>query len=67
MMMFPPLTSRVMRTPAVTRFNFASSVRDKELEFYNSLDDWWSPDGPQKQLHKFNRVRVNFIRRNLLT
>jgi len=25
---------------------FASSVRDKELEFYSNLDDWWSPDGP---------------------
>ena len=45
---------------------FSSSVRDKELEFYSQLDDWWSPDGPQKQLHKFNKLRVNFIRRHLL-
>ena len=38
------------------------SVRSRETEFYTQLDDWWSVDGPQKQLHKFNRVRVNFIR-----
>ena len=45
---------------------FASSVRDKEIEFYSQLDDWWSPNGPQKQLHKFNKVRVNYIRKHLL-
>ena len=45
---------------------FASSVREKEIEFYSNLEDWWSPDGPQKQLHKFNRLRVNFIRRHLI-
>ena len=44
----------------------SSSVRNKEVEFYSKLEDWWSPDGPQKQLHKFNKVRVNFIRRHLL-
>ena len=27
---------------------FSSSVREKEIEFYSNLNDWWSPDGPQK-------------------
>jgi 2-polyprenyl-3-methyl-5-hydroxy-6-metoxy-1,4-benzoquinol methylase len=40
----------------------SNSVRNSEVEFYSKIDDWWSVDGPQKQLHKFNRVRVNFIR-----
>ena len=43
-----------------------SSVRNKEIEFYRSIDDWWSPKGPQGQLHRFNQVRVNFIRRIML-
>ena len=41
------MARRVMSRPNATRC-FASSVREKELEFYNSLDDWWSPNGPQK-------------------
>lgn len=45
---------------------FGTSVRNKEVEFYSKIDDWWSPNGPQKQLLKFNRVRVNFIRRHLI-
>ena len=28
--------------------NDSSSVRNKEVEFYSKLEDWWSPDGPQK-------------------
>ncbi|CDW84433.1 hexaprenyldihydroxybenzoate mitochondrial [Stylonychia lemnae] len=28
--------------------------------------DWWSPTGPQGSLHKFNKVRANFIRKNLM-
>ena len=31
---------------ASSRRGFASSVRDKEIEFYSNLNDWWSPDGP---------------------
>ena len=47
-------------------FRFSTSVRNKEVEFYSKIEDWWSPNGPQKQLLKFNRVRVNFIRRHLV-
>ena len=42
------------------------SIRNKEIEFYTNLDDWWGPNCPQAQLHKFNKVRVNFIRRMML-
>jgi len=44
---------------------FSSSVREKELNFYSNLADWWAPNGPQQQLHMFNKVRVNFIRKEL--
>jgi len=46
--------------------NESESVRNKEIEFYSKLDDWWGPNCPQAQLHKFNEVRVNFVRRNIL-
>ena len=41
-------------------------MRNKEIEFYSKLDDWWGPNCPQAQLHKFNEVRVNFVRKNVL-
>ena len=41
-------------------------MKNREIEFYTKLDDWWSPNGPQAQLHKFNKVRVNFLRRSIL-
>lgn len=44
----------------------SESVRNKEIEFYSNLDDWWGPNCPQAQLHKFNEVRVNFVRKNVL-
>jgi len=41
-------------------------VRDKEVEFYSRMEDWWSPSGPQKQLHRFNKARVGFLRKAIL-
>ena len=43
----------------------SKSVRNKEIEFYTKLDDWWGPNSAQKQLHKFNKVRVNYLRKIL--
>ena len=45
---------------------FGNSIRNKEIEFYTNLDDWWGENSPQAQLHKFNKVRVNYIYKNLL-
>ena len=45
----------------------AESVRNKEIEFYSNLDDWWGPKSKQGQLHKFNKVRVNYIRKMILS
>ena len=46
--------------------NDVFSIRNKEIEFYSSIEDWWSPNGPQGQLHKFNKLRVRFIRDHIL-
>lgn len=39
-----------------------------EIEKFNRLAaDWWNPDGRMKPLHKFNPVRLGFIRDRLCT
>ena len=40
-----------------------TTIDDVDLAKYDRLgDDWWSPDGPMGALHKFNPVRVAWIR-----
>jgi 2-polyprenyl-6-hydroxyphenyl methylase/3-demethylubiquinone-9 3-methyltransferase len=41
----------------------ASSVDTAEIERFSRLaTDWWDPRGPMAALHKFNPVRVGYIR-----
>ena len=41
----------------------ASSVVDAELKKFSDLAaQWWDPDGKFKTLHKFNPVRLAYIR-----
>lgn len=35
---------------------------DEVARFEGLARDWWDPDGPMKPLHKFNPVRLGFIR-----
>ncbi len=40
-----------------------TTIDDDDLAKYDRLgDDWWAPDGPMGALHKFNPVRVAWIR-----
>ncbi len=44
-----------------------TTIDDDDLAKYDRLgDDWWDPKGPMGALHKFNPVRVGWIR-DLLT
>jgi 2-polyprenyl-6-hydroxyphenyl methylase/3-demethylubiquinone-9 3-methyltransferase len=41
----------------------AASVDDAEIERFSQLAaDWWNPRGPMAALHKFNPVRLAYIR-----
>jgi len=41
----------------------ASSIDDAEIERFSRYGaDWWDPRGPMATLHKFNPVRVGYIR-----
>ena len=44
-----------------------SSVNKKEIEkFSNMADEWWNPHGKFKPLHKFNPIRINYIKENII-
>ncbi len=44
-----------------------SSVNKKEIEkFSNMASEWWDPDGKFKPLHKFNPIRIKYIKENII-
>ena len=44
-----------------------SSVNKIEIEkFSNMADEWWDPYGKSKPLHKFNPIRIKYIKENII-
>jgi len=44
-----------------------SSVNKIEIEkFSNMADEWWDPSGKFKPLHKFNPIRIKYIKENII-
>ena len=44
-----------------------SSVNKKEIQkFSNMADEWWDPHGKFKPLHKFNPIRIKYIKENII-
>ncbi|MDC3030899.1 bifunctional 2-polyprenyl-6-hydroxyphenol methylase/3-demethylubiquinol 3-O-methyltransferase UbiG [Candidatus Pelagibacter sp.] len=44
-----------------------TSVNKKEIEkFSNMADEWWNPQGKFKPLHKFNPIRIKYIKENII-
>ncbi len=44
-----------------------TSVNKKEIEkFSNMADEWWDPQGKFKPLHKFNPIRIRYIKENII-
>lgn len=45
----------------------ATTIDDSEIEKFSALaETWWDPSGPMKPLHKFNPVRLAYIREQVL-
>lgn len=45
----------------------ASTINDAEIAKFTAMaEQWWDPKGKFKPLHKFNPVRLSYIRDNLL-
>ncbi len=44
-----------------------SSVNKKEIEKFSKIaEEWWNPSGKFKPLHKFNPIRISYIKENII-
>ena len=44
-----------------------TSVNKKEIDKFSKMaDEWWDPEGKFKPLHKFNPIRINYIKENII-
>ena len=45
-----------------------NSVNKKEIEKFSKMaTEWWSPEGKFKPLHKFNPIRIKYIKENIIS
>ncbi len=44
-----------------------TSVNKKEIEKFSKMaDEWWDPEGKFKPLHKFNPIRIKYLKENII-
>ena len=44
-----------------------NTINKKEIEKFSKIaKEWWNPDGKFKPLHKFNPIRISYIKRNVI-
>ncbi len=44
-----------------------STINKKEIEKFSQIaDEWWSPNGKFRPLHKFNPIRIKYIKDNII-
>ena len=44
-----------------------TSVNKKEIDKFSQMaDEWWDPEGKFKPLHKFNPIRIKYIKENII-
>ena len=44
-----------------------TSVNKKEIDKFSKMaNEWWDPEGKFKPLHKFNPIRINYIKENII-
>jgi len=45
-----------------------TSVNKKEIDKFSKMaDEWWDPEGKFKPLHKFNPIRIKYIKQNIIS
>ena len=46
----------------------SNTINKKEIEKFSKIaEEWWDPTGKFKPLHKFNPVRISYIKENILS
>ena len=44
-----------------------NTINKKEIEKFSKMsEEWWNPDGKFKPLHKFNPIRITYIKNNII-
>ena len=44
-----------------------NTINKQEIEKFNKLaEEWWNPEGKFKPLHKFNPIRIEYIKNNII-
>ena len=44
-----------------------NTINKEEIEKFNKIaEEWWSPNGKFKPLHKFNPIRIEYIKNNII-
>ena len=44
-----------------------NTINKQEIEKFNRLaEEWWDPEGKFKPLHKFNPIRISYIKNNII-
>ena len=44
-----------------------NTINREELEKFNKIaEEWWNPNGKFKPLHKFNPIRIEYIKNNII-
>ena len=44
-----------------------NTINKKEIEKFSKIaEEWWNPIGKFKPLHKFNPIRIKYIKENIL-
>ena len=44
-----------------------STINKKEIDkFSKKAEEWWEPNGKFKPLHKFNPIRISYIKDNII-
>ena len=45
-----------------------STINKKEIEKFSKMaDEWWDTEGKFKPLHKFNPLRINYIKKKIVS
>ena len=45
-----------------------STINKKEIEKFSKMaDEWWDTEGKFKPLHKFNPLRINYIKKKIIS
>ena len=50
----------------MSTYNKKSTINNDEVKKFSKIaDEWWNPNGKFRPLHKFNPIRINYIKDSL--